>query len=67
MNVELILLQNNGKPFRVVECYFALGKALWDSWCQQSVSGAFSAEPCDVCQNSVQPSWTLWNMVNFFF
>ena len=30
-------------------------------------SGALSAEPCDVCQNCVQPSWTLWNMVDPFF
>ena len=30
-------------------------------------SGALSAEPCDVCQNCVQPSWTLWNMVDLFF
>ena len=29
-------------------------------------SGALSAEPCDVCQNCVQPSWTLWNMVDPF-
>ena len=59
------LFQTIGKPSRVVEGCFQLGKALWCSWYQQSVL-VLSPGSLTRFARTVQPSWTSRNMVDAF-
>ena len=53
------------EPFRVVESHFVLGKALWCSSSQRSVL-VLSSGSITTSARTVQPPWTLRNMVDAF-